>query len=90
MKIKKYIILVFILMSFPLYSSESMRNCILLPVIDGLDNKLGFKVFEEIETYIKEGSWCTYKSNSEPPKSGSLHQNQDFINYSKRIEQLNK
>ena len=65
MKIKKYIILVFILMSFPLYSSESMRNCILLPVIDGLDNKLGFKVFEEIETYIKEGSWCTYKSNSE-------------------------
>jgi len=32
----------------------------------------------------------TYKSNSEPPKSGSLHQNQDFINYSKRIEQLNK
>ena len=32
----------------------------------------------------------TYKSNSEPPKSGSLHSNQDFINYSKRIEQLNK
>ena len=37
----------------------------LLPVTDGVDNKIGFKVFEEIENYIKEGSWCTYKSNSE-------------------------
>ncbi|RPJ72089.1 MAG: hypothetical protein EHM20_14130, partial [Alphaproteobacteria bacterium] len=37
----------------------------LLPIVDGVDNKLGFKVFEEIENYIKEGSWCTYKSNSE-------------------------
>ena len=37
----------------------------LLPVVDGADNKVGFKVFEEIENYIKEGTWCTYKSNSE-------------------------
>jgi hypothetical protein len=37
----------------------------LLPITDGVDNKVGFKVFEEIENYIKEGSWCTYKSNSE-------------------------
>lgn len=37
----------------------------LLPIVDGVDNKVGFKVFEEIESYIKEGSWCTYKSNSE-------------------------
>ena len=44
---------------------ESMRHCMLLPIVDGVDNKTGFKVFEEIENYIKEGSWCTYKSNSE-------------------------
>lgn len=37
----------------------------LLPIVDGMDNKVGFKVFEEIENYIKEGTWCTYKSNSE-------------------------
>lgn len=37
----------------------------LLPVTDGADNRIGYKVFEEIENYIKESSWCTYKSNSE-------------------------
>lgn len=37
----------------------------LLPIVDGVDNKLGFKVFEQIEDYIKDGTWCTYKSNSE-------------------------
>jgi hypothetical protein len=37
----------------------------LLPIVDGQDGKLGFKVFEEIENYIKDSSWCTYKSNSE-------------------------
>jgi hypothetical protein len=37
----------------------------LLPITDGVDNKIGFQVFEEIENHIKDGSWCTYKSNSE-------------------------
>jgi hypothetical protein len=37
----------------------------LLPVLDGGDGKTGFKVFEEVESYIKDSSWCTYKSNSE-------------------------
>lgn len=48
-------------------SSESMRNCTLLPIIEESenDNRLGFKVFEELENYIKESSWCTYRSNSE-------------------------
>jgi hypothetical protein len=32
----------------------------------------------------------TYKSNTDVPKIKSLHDNQDFINYSKRMEQLNK
>lgn len=48
-----------------LLATESMRHCMLLPITDGVDNRVGFKVFEEIENYIKESSWCTYQSNSE-------------------------
>jgi hypothetical protein len=47
------------------FASESMRNCMLLPITDGADNKVGFQVFEDLENYIKESSWCTYRSNSE-------------------------
>lgn len=54
-----------ILISINIYSSESMRNCMLLPITDGIDNKAGFKIFEDLENYIKDSSWCTYKSNSE-------------------------
>jgi hypothetical protein len=47
------------------FAVESMRNCMLLPITDGIDNKIGYRVFEDIENYIKDGTWCTYKSNSE-------------------------
>ncbi len=62
---KILIFLITFVIAFPIFASESMRSCMLLPIVDGLDNKVGFKVFEEIENYIKESSWCTYKSNSE-------------------------
>ncbi|MFA6237191.1 MAG: hypothetical protein WC635_07685 [Bacteriovorax sp.] len=62
---KNILITFLVLISLNAFASESMRHCMLLPVVDGVDNKLGFKVFEEIESYIKEGSWCTYRSNSE-------------------------
>lgn len=62
---KKFLILFFLVLSLNVMATESMRHCMLLPIVDGLDNKIGFKVFEEIESYIKEGDWCTYKSNSE-------------------------
>ena len=62
---KTIFLFILFLVSQNLLATESMRNCMLLPIVDGLDNKLGFKVFEDIENYIKEGSWCTYKSNSE-------------------------
>lgn len=62
---KKYLSLALIFLSLNAMATESMRHCMLLPILDGVDNKTGFKVFEEIENYIKEGSWCTYKSNSE-------------------------
>lgn len=59
-----FALLVFVF-SMSSFATESMRHCMLLPVTDGADNKVGFQVFESIENYIKDGSWCTYKSNSE-------------------------
>jgi hypothetical protein len=62
---KNLLIIILITFSASVFATESMRNCMLLPVTDGGDNKIGFKVFEDIENYIKDGSWCTYRSNSE-------------------------
>jgi hypothetical protein len=62
---KKILVLIAILFASTATASESMRNCMLLPITDGIDNKTGFKVFEDLETYIKESTWCTYKSNSD-------------------------
>lgn len=46
-------------------AAESMRQCMLLPIIETPENKIGFKVFEEIENFLKESTWCSYKSNSD-------------------------
>ncbi len=62
---KNFLLVVMFIFTGILHATESMRNCMLLPVSDGIDNKIGFRVFEDIENYIKEGTWCTYKSNSE-------------------------
>ena len=43
----------------------SMRRCMLLPISDRLDGALGFKVYQDLEDYLKESSWCYYKPNSE-------------------------
>jgi len=37
----------------------------LLPVRDSVGGALGFKVFEEVEYYLKDSEWCYYTSNSE-------------------------
>ena len=62
---KKLLLIVLMAFSANIFASESMRHCMLLPVTDGADNKVGYRVFEDIESYIKDGTWCTYKSNSE-------------------------
>ncbi len=62
---KTILVIIFFIVSFTVQATESMRNCMLLPIVDSADNKIGFKVFEEVENYIKDSSWCTYKSNSE-------------------------
>ena len=37
----------------------------LLPVRDSVGGALGFKVFEDVERYLKDSDWCYYTSNSE-------------------------
>jgi len=61
---KLILILSFILMN-SLHAGQSMRHCMLLPISDNVQGALGFKVYEEIEHYLKEGTWCYYRSNSE-------------------------
>lgn len=54
-----------ILLSTQLFAAESMRRCALLPVQDSVGGAIGFKVYEEVERYLKESTWCYYRSNSE-------------------------
>ncbi len=44
---------------------HSMRRCVLLPIADGLGGALGNKVFNELESYFKDNSWCQYQTNSD-------------------------
>jgi hypothetical protein len=46
-------------------NSYSMRSCMVLPIFDSAGNSFGFKVFEDIERYLKRKNWCEYKSSSE-------------------------
>mgnify|MGYP003681876078 CR=1 FL=1 len=63
--IKIFAILFTIVISLNINASQSMRRCMLLPVKDSIGGALGFKVFEEVERYLKTSEWCYYKSNSE-------------------------
>lgn len=62
----KKILLASLLMiaSVSLSAAESMRNCMLLPIVENSENKIGYAVFEDVENYIKDSGWCTYRSNS--------------------------
>ncbi|WP_417337005.1 hypothetical protein [Halobacteriovorax marinus] len=63
---KKLLLLtLFIFFNFNSYASQSMRRCMLLPVKDSIGGALGFKVYEEVERYLKTSEWCYYRSNSE-------------------------
>lgn len=62
---KLLFVLTVLICSLEIKAGDSMRDCMLLPITDGQDNSVGFKIFEEIEYYIKDSAWCDYKSNSE-------------------------
>lgn len=54
-----------LLLPFQAMARQSMRRCMLLPISDTLDGALAYKVFEELESYLKESDWCLYRPNSE-------------------------
>jgi hypothetical protein len=37
----------------------------ILPVKDSVGGAIGFKVYEQVERYLKQSEWCYYKPNSE-------------------------
>ena len=63
-KVKQIIILFVILCSFSVRAEYSMRRCTILPVSDPIGGVIGYKVFEEVEKYLKNSDWCFYKHNS--------------------------
>ena len=42
----------------------NMRRCLLLPIYYENDETLSFKIFEEVENYLRMSHWCRYQSNS--------------------------
>ena len=67
--LNKHVILFFIFLFFGLKNlkanNPNLKNCMLLPVEDGFQQTISFKVFLNIENYLKESDWCYYKYNSE-------------------------
>ena len=62
---KTFIITLICTFSIKAYSELDLRRCMLLPITDSVGGGISFKVFEEVEKYIKTSDWCYYKSNSE-------------------------
>lgn len=61
-------IIVFILLfasSFCMAEQYNMRKCMLLPIYDPAGNSVGFKIYEEVERYLKKSKWCEYTPSSE-------------------------
>ena len=77
---KKLIGLLLFVIAFNSYAGPSMRRCMLLPIRDSVDGAIAFKVFEEVEYYLKESDWCTYQSNSEILNI--------FANYKKNLDAI--
>lgn len=62
---KKIIIIFLFILSSNLFAQNfSMRRCVLLPITDDLNGAMSFQIFQSIERYVKEVSWCKYQSNS--------------------------
>jgi hypothetical protein len=62
---KFYSIFLILIFSANIHASSKIRKCLLLPIQDSVQGAIGFKVFENVERYLKESDWCYYKYNSE-------------------------
>lgn len=60
-----FIVLSLLALSPLSHAALSQRRCMLLPVKDHVDGAIGFKVFQELEAYLRESNWCYYRPNSE-------------------------
>lgn len=77
---KKISLLILFLLSANAFSEASLRSCMLLPARDSVGGAISFKVFEEVERYLKSSEWCYYKSNSEILNI--------FTNYKKNLDSV--
>lgn len=64
-RIKIIISILMFSVMFQANAGQSMRRCMLLPIKDTVGGAIAYKVFEELERYLKDGDWCYYQSNSE-------------------------
>ncbi len=64
-KLKFILCLSLLLISLKGYAGQSMRRCMLLPIKDTVGGAVAYKVFEDLERYLKDGDWCYYQSNSQ-------------------------
>ena len=46
-------------------TNYSLRRCMQLPILGRAEEIEFFKVYEQIEAYLKESNWCHYRSNSD-------------------------
>ena len=61
----KIILVLSFLMMSSTYASQSMRRCMILPIKDSVGGAIGFKVYEDVEKYLRRSEWCYYRPNSE-------------------------
>ena len=45
-------------------AEQSMRRCMLLPIQDSVGGAIGFEVFKQLESYLRNSEWCYYETNS--------------------------
>ncbi len=62
--LKKFIVIFSILLSWQIYGANSLRRCLILPITDGMKASIGPIVFNKVEAYLKNSTWCYYQSNS--------------------------
>lgn len=63
-KLKRILFLIIFLISGPLLAKYNFRHATLLPIIEKGGQALSYKLFLEVEEYLKKANWAYYESNS--------------------------
>jgi len=64
-KIFVFILLVFLASKLLASEEISLRRCMLLPVADSIKGAISYQIYEKLENYLKDSTWCYYRHNSE-------------------------